>query len=140
MTGYRLAGLDRETPASKTRELAHCKFHRLGAIDQVARFVKQQLASFGYGDAPPHTMKQFCAELPLEGRHRRRYRGRGKSEGVGRARYVFAFGNRDEDLQLVKRHPAVLRQCGALDFNYLTIARTPATGEYSLLFGPFAIN
>src|SRR5207302_5396042 len=43
MTGYRLAGLDRETPAGKARELAHCKFHRLGAIDQVARLVKQQL-------------------------------------------------------------------------------------------------
>jgi hypothetical protein len=40
MTRYRLAGLDREAPASKTRELAHCKFHGLGAIDQVARFVK----------------------------------------------------------------------------------------------------
>jgi hypothetical protein len=53
-------------------------------------------------------MKQFCAELSFKRRHCRRYRGRGKSEGVGRARYVFAFGNRDEDLQLVKRHPAVL--------------------------------
>jgi hypothetical protein len=133
MTGYRLAGLDRETPASKARELAHCKFHGLGAIDQVARFIKQQLASFGYDDAPSNTMKQFCAELPLEGRHCRRYRGRGQSEGIGRARYVFALGNRDEDLQLVKCHPAVLGQCGALDFNGLTIARTPATREFSLL-------
>ena len=57
-----------------------------------------------------NTIKQFCAELPLEGRHCRRYRGRGKSEGIGRACYVFAFGNRDEDLQLVKCHAAVLRQ------------------------------
>jgi hypothetical protein len=43
-------------------------------------------------------MKQFCAELPLEGRHCRRYRCRGEPEDIGRARYVFAFGNRDEDL------------------------------------------
>src|SRR5947209_1318509 len=40
MARYRLAGLDREPPASKARELAHCKFHRLGAIDQIARFVE----------------------------------------------------------------------------------------------------
>ena len=73
MTRYRLAGLDRETPASQARELAHCEFHGLGAIDQVARFVKQQLASLCYDYAPPHTMKQFCAELALEGRHCRRY-------------------------------------------------------------------
>jgi hypothetical protein len=138
MTGYRLARLDRETPASKARELAHRKFHRLGAIDQVARFVKQQLASFGYDDASPNPMKQFCAELPLEGRHCRRYRGRGKSEGGGRTRYVFAFGNRDEDLQLVECHPAVLGQCGALDLNYLTIARTPASGIKA--FGSFVPN
>jgi hypothetical protein len=60
--------------------------------------------------------------------------GGARPEGVGRARYVFAFGNRDEDLQLVKCHPAVLGQCAALDFNDLTIARTPATRDYRLLF------
>src|SRR5215470_10502347 len=46
MARYRLAGPDREAPASKTGELAHCQFHGLGAIDQVARLIKQQLASF----------------------------------------------------------------------------------------------
>ena len=33
MARYRLAGPEREAPASKTGELAHCQFHGLGAID-----------------------------------------------------------------------------------------------------------
>src|SRR6266404_1578514 len=66
MTRYRLAGLDCETPASKTRELAHRKFHCFGAIDQGARFVKQQLTSLSCDNAPTHAMEQFCAELPFE--------------------------------------------------------------------------
>src|SRR5690349_12566046 len=52
-------------------------------------------------------MEQFRAELPFERCHCRRYRGRGKSESVGRARDVFALGNRDKDLQLIKRHAAI---------------------------------
>jgi hypothetical protein len=35
-------------------------------VDQGAGFVEQQLASFGQGNAAPHTMKQFCTELPFE--------------------------------------------------------------------------
>ena len=38
-----------------------------------------------------------------------RYRGRGQSEDVGRARDVFAFGDRDKDLRLIKCHAAIPR-------------------------------
>jgi hypothetical protein len=107
MTRYRLAGFDHEPPTGETRKLTHCQFYGLGTADQIACFVKQQLASFGCGDAPPHAMKQFCAEFPLERSDCRRYLGRCQSEGVGRLREVFAFGNRDKDLQLVECHAAV---------------------------------
>ena len=64
MIRYCLAGLDHEPPTGKTRKLAHCQFNGLGAVDQVARLIKQQLASFGYGNATPHAVKQLRAELP----------------------------------------------------------------------------
>jgi hypothetical protein len=47
-------------------------------------------------------------------------RRRGKSKGVGRACDVFALGDRDEDLQLIKRHAAVPWRCDASDYQ-LTI-------------------
>jgi hypothetical protein len=72
MTRYRLAGLDRKAATSKTGELAHCQFHSLGAIDQVARFTKQQLASFGYGNATSDTVKlrRFRLFGQLSGRNK----------------------------------------------------------------------
>jgi hypothetical protein len=66
MARYCLAGLDLETPATEPRELAHRKLQSLGVVDETARFVEQQLTSFGYNDTASHTMEQFRAELSLE--------------------------------------------------------------------------
>jgi hypothetical protein len=66
MARYRLAGLDLKKSTSKTRELAHRKLDCLGAIDEGARLVEQQLPSFGHDNAASHTIEQFRAELPFE--------------------------------------------------------------------------
>src|ERR1700746_3039874 len=62
----RLARLDLETPAGETRELAHRELYGVRAVNERARFVEEQFASFRHKDAASDAVKEFRAEFTLE--------------------------------------------------------------------------
>ena len=101
-----LARLDRKAAAPEPAEIRERTFGGLGACEHRAGFAQKYFPFGAEIDAPADAMKQRHAITVFE-RGNRRADGRLRQvQRFGGAGHMLAFGDGDEDAELLKRHPS----------------------------------